>query len=127
MGPRRRGELERRGEQATTFPPSAHNHTGSGESKIPLGGIDPTALTSAGGTEANRIAVTDASGRVGRAINSDQLGGVAAASYARKDVAETFSQSITVQSNLTVAGRLNLNANAGARIVLPVGVDKYAT
>lgn len=50
-------------------PGSGHKHSGAaGDAPpIPLSGIDSAARTSAGGAEANRLAVTDGSGAVGRA------------------------------------------------------------
>ncbi|MBE3590015.1 MAG: hypothetical protein IMW98_04210 [Firmicutes bacterium] len=52
---------------------TGHKHTGAaGDAPpIPIGGIDSAAKTSAGGTEANRIAVTDSSGKVGAAKQAD--------------------------------------------------------
>jgi len=51
------------------------------------GGTYRTA-TSPGGTQANSVAVTDSSGRVG---DSARLGGVPASSYARRDANETWT------------------------------------
>lgn len=72
---------------------SGHKHTGGANDAppIPLNGIDSAAKTSPGGTEASRLAVTDGSGRVGRAITADKLTGIDAANYARKDQANTWT------------------------------------
>lgn len=51
-------------------PISGHKHTGVGLDgpPIPIQGIESSAKTSPGGTEGNRLAVTDASGKVGDSI-----------------------------------------------------------
>lgn len=80
---------------------TSHRHTGSaGDAPpIPLDGIDAEARTSPGGTESNRLAVTDNDGKVGAAKTADELGGVAASSFARKDVAETIAANWTIGDN----------------------------
>ncbi|NPV70285.1 MAG: hypothetical protein HPY55_06525 [Firmicutes bacterium] len=54
------------------------------DGSVTLAKIASAALTSPGGTEAGRIPVTNASGRVGAAATADQLGGVAASAYCRQ-------------------------------------------
>lgn len=57
---------------------TSHRHTGSaGDAPpIPLAGIDAAARTIPGGTEPNRLAVTDADGKVGAAKVADVIGGL---------------------------------------------------
>lgn len=67
---------------------TGHKHTGgaSDAPPIPLNGIDSAAKTSPGGTEANRLAVTNSQGAVGlaqSALNAQALGGVPASGYVR--------------------------------------------
>lgn len=69
-------ELDQKFDAAT-----GHKHTGQdGDAPpIPLAGIDPQARTSEGGTEPQRLAVTNTDGRVGaaeQAVNADTVDGV---------------------------------------------------
>lgn len=99
-------------------PASGHKHTGQdGDAPpIPLAGIDPQARTSAGGTEANRLAVTDNNGRVG---DANKLGGVAATSYARKDQTETISGDWTIgDDNQHVLRRRSVELKIDTRTVV---------
>jgi hypothetical protein len=55
-----------------------HRHTGAEGDAPPIGldGIDAAAKTTPGGTEPNRLAMTDANGRVGAARVADTVGGM---------------------------------------------------
>src|SRR5690606_13833170 len=48
-----------------------HDHAGTGGQPIPLAGLASAAKTTPGGIEPNRLAVTDANGKVGAALQAD--------------------------------------------------------
>src|SRR5690606_1991484 len=48
-----------------------HDHAGTGGQPIPLAGLASAAKTTPGGVEPNRLAVTNANGKVGAALQAD--------------------------------------------------------
>lgn len=84
---------------------AGHRHTGAEGDAPPIGldGIDAAARTSPGGTEPNRLAMTDANGRVG---DSNRLGGYPASEYVRRDSSNGIPLGNTNQDILRVKGAI---------------------
>lgn len=84
---------------------TTHRHTGAEDDAPPIGfdGIDAAARTTPGGTEPNRLAMTDANGRVG---DASKLGGYPASDYVRRDSSSGIPLGNTNQDILRVKGAI---------------------